>query len=80
MKPLMAGKAPFTTHGELTGTRDNYVHFEQEPYDQNALQRHLSEVTQVAVRLAGPHPDTAQERDRFERLEEELDAVLARWS
>jgi spectinomycin phosphotransferase len=45
-----------------------------------ALQRHLSEVTQVAVRLAGPHPDTAQERDRFERLEEELDAVLARWS
>jgi acetolactate synthase-1/2/3 large subunit len=36
---LMAGKAPFTTHGELTGTRDNYVHFVQEPYDQGALVR-----------------------------------------
>src|SRR5688572_28850528 len=36
---LMAGKAPFTTHGELTGTRDNYVHFVQEPYDQASLVR-----------------------------------------
>jgi acetolactate synthase-1/2/3 large subunit len=36
---LMAGKAPFTTHGELTGTRDNYVHFVQEPFDQAALVR-----------------------------------------
>src|SRR5262245_17332357 len=36
---LMAGKAPFTTHGELVGTRDNYVHFVQEPYDQGALVR-----------------------------------------
>src|SRR5262249_25577452 len=27
---LMAGKAPYTSHGELTGTRDNYVHFRQE--------------------------------------------------
>ncbi len=36
---LMAGKAPFTTHGELTGTRDNYVHFVQEPFDQGALVR-----------------------------------------
>jgi acetolactate synthase-1/2/3 large subunit len=36
---LMAGKAPFTTHGELTGTRDNYVHFVQEPYDQGSLVR-----------------------------------------
>src|SRR6195256_1315746 len=34
-----AGKAPFTTHGELTGTRDNYVHFVQEPFDQAALVR-----------------------------------------
>ena len=31
---LMAGKAPFTAHGELIGTRDNYVHFVQEPFDQ----------------------------------------------
>lgn len=45
-----------------------------------ALQRHLSEVTEDAVRLAGPHPDTARERRCFERLEEQLDAVLARWS
>src|SRR5260221_2752181 len=36
---LMAGRAPFTTHGELTGTRDNYVHFVQEPFDQAALVR-----------------------------------------
>src|ERR1700686_756142 len=36
---LMAGRAPFTTHGELTGTRDNYVHFVQEPFDQGALVR-----------------------------------------
>src|SRR5580693_8125971 len=28
---LMAGKAPFTTRGELLGTRDTYVHFVQEP-------------------------------------------------
>src|SRR5262245_8323319 len=36
---LMAGKAPYTSHGELTGTRDNYVHFVQEPFDQGALVR-----------------------------------------
>src|SRR6266480_4848551 len=36
---LMAGKAPFTAHGELVGTRDNYVHFVQEPFDQASLVR-----------------------------------------
>lgn len=36
---LMAGKAPYTSHGELHGTRDNYVHFIQEPYDQGSLVR-----------------------------------------
>ena len=36
---LMAGKAPYTSHGELVGTRDNYVHFVQEPYDQGSLVR-----------------------------------------
>src|SRR5882762_9341506 len=36
---LMAGRAPFTTHGELIGTRDNYVHFVQEPFDQGSLVR-----------------------------------------
>ncbi len=36
---LMAGKAPFTTHGELLGTRDTYVHFVQEPFDQASVVR-----------------------------------------
>src|SRR5262249_1257028 len=36
---LMAGKAPYTSHGELVGTRDNYVHFVQEPFDQGSLVR-----------------------------------------
>src|ERR1700726_3563443 len=36
---LMAGKAPFTTSHELVGTRDTYVHFVQEPFDQGSLVR-----------------------------------------
>jgi acetolactate synthase I/II/III large subunit len=36
---LMAGKAPYTTHGELVGTRDTHVHFVQEPFDQGSLVR-----------------------------------------
>jgi len=36
---LMAGRAPYTIHGELPGTRDNYVHFVQEPYDQASIVR-----------------------------------------
>ena len=36
---LMAGKAPFTIHGELPGSRDNYVHFVQDPYDIGSLVR-----------------------------------------
>lgn len=36
---LMAGKAPFTASGELPGTRDNYVHYIQEPFDQGSLVR-----------------------------------------
>jgi acetolactate synthase-1/2/3 large subunit len=36
---LIAGKAPFTSHGELPGTRDNYVHFIQEPFDQASIVR-----------------------------------------
>ncbi|MCK9507307.1 MAG: thiamine pyrophosphate-requiring protein [Pigmentiphaga sp.] len=36
---LMAGKAPFTAFGELTGSRDNYVHYIQEPFDQGSLVR-----------------------------------------
>ena len=36
---LMAGKAPFTSHGELPGSRDNYVHFVQDPFDIASLVR-----------------------------------------
>ncbi len=36
---LMAGKAPYTIHGELPGSRDNYVHFVQDPYDIGSLVR-----------------------------------------
>jgi acetolactate synthase I/II/III large subunit len=36
---LMAGRAPYTVRGELAGSRDNYVHFIQEPFDQAALVR-----------------------------------------
>jgi len=36
---LMAGKAPFSSAGELPGSRDNYVHFIQEPFDQGSLVR-----------------------------------------
>ena len=36
---LMAGKAPFSLHGELTASRDNYVHFVQDPYDIASLVR-----------------------------------------
>ncbi|MEJ8839183.1 thiamine pyrophosphate-requiring protein [Ramlibacter sp. AN1133] len=36
---LMAGKAPFTLRGELTGSRDNYVHFVQDPFDIGSLVR-----------------------------------------
>ena len=36
---LMAGKAPYTSHGELPGTRDDYVHFVQEPLDQAGIVR-----------------------------------------
>ena len=39
---LMAGKAPFTTRGELLGTRDSYVHFVQEPFDQASVVRPYS--------------------------------------
>jgi acetolactate synthase-1/2/3 large subunit len=36
---LMAGRAPHTLHGELPGTRDNYVHFVQDPFDLGSLVR-----------------------------------------
>ena len=36
---LIAGKAPFTIRGELEGSRDNYVHFVQDPFDIASLVR-----------------------------------------
>lgn len=36
---VMAGKSPFSIHGELAGSRDNYVHFVQEPFDQGSIIR-----------------------------------------
>jgi acetolactate synthase-1/2/3 large subunit len=36
---LMAGKAPYTAGNELVGSRDTYVHFVQEPFDQASLVR-----------------------------------------
>lgn len=36
---LMAGKAPFSTYGELHGGRQSFVHFVQEPYDQGSVVR-----------------------------------------
>jgi acetolactate synthase I/II/III large subunit len=30
---LFAGRAPYTIHGELPGSRDTYVHFVQDPFD-----------------------------------------------
>ena len=36
---LIAGRAPSTIHGELTGSRDNYVHFVQDPFDIGSLVR-----------------------------------------
>ncbi len=36
---LLAGRAPYTVRGELAGSRDSYVHFIQEPFDQASIVR-----------------------------------------
>jgi acetolactate synthase I/II/III large subunit len=36
---LIAGSAPFTSFGEREGSRDTYVHFIQQPFDQGSLVR-----------------------------------------
>lgn len=36
---LMAGKAPYTLRDELPGSRDNYVHFVQDPFDMASVVR-----------------------------------------
>ncbi|WP_022719848.1 thiamine pyrophosphate-requiring protein [Rhodopseudomonas sp. B29] len=36
---LFAGRAPFSIHGELTGSRDTYVHFIQDSFDPGSIVR-----------------------------------------
>jgi len=36
---LFAGRAPFTVHGELKGSRDTYVHFVQDSFDPASILR-----------------------------------------
>ncbi len=36
---LFAGRAPYTLHGELKGSRDTYVHFVQDPFDMGSIVR-----------------------------------------
>jgi acetolactate synthase-1/2/3 large subunit len=36
---LFAGRAPYTLHGELPGSRDTYVHFVQDPFDITSIVR-----------------------------------------
>ena len=36
---LVAGRAPFTSHGEMKGSRDSYVHFIQDPFDIGSIVR-----------------------------------------
>ena len=36
---VMAGRAPYSSHGELPGSRDAYVHFVQDPFDQASIVR-----------------------------------------
>ena len=65
---LMAGKAPYTTGNELVGSRDTYVHFVQEPFDQAQPGAALHEVgMDAAVRRRGeggaaPRPHHHAER------------------
>lgn len=45
-----------------------------------ALQWHLSEITENAVRFSRPHEDTPDERRRFGALEQELIGLITGWS
>jgi len=66
---VMAGRTPWTTKGELTGTRSNPIHWEQEVYDQGGLVRQYTKwdyeirtvenaslIVQSAFRIAGSEP------------------------
>jgi spectinomycin phosphotransferase len=45
-----------------------------------ALQRHLSRIAEHAVQFSRPHEDTDDDRRAFGELEEELAALVARWT
>ena len=53
---VMAGRAPFSSRGELPGGRDTYVHFVQEPFDQAGLVR-----PNVKWEYTLPAPEVARE-------------------
>jgi len=53
---VMAGRAPFSSRGELPGGRDTYVHFVQEPFDQAGLVRPY-----VKWEYTLPAPEVARE-------------------
>ena len=53
---LMAGRAPFTIRGELAGSRDNPVHFIQEPYDQAGLVHQYQELQKTLKTELGMEP------------------------
>jgi acetolactate synthase-1/2/3 large subunit len=66
---VMAGRTPWTTKGELPGSRSNRIHWEQEVYDQSGLVRQYTKwdyeirtvenaalVVQSAFRIAGSEP------------------------
>lgn len=53
---LIAGQAPYTVRGERIGTRDNYVHFVQDPFDIGSLVRPY-----VKWEYALPDPVVAKE-------------------
>ena len=45
-----------------------------------ALQWHLARITELAVRFSRPHEDTADDRQAFAELEEQLTCLLPRWA
>ncbi|HTD46430.1 MAG TPA: thiamine pyrophosphate-binding protein, partial [bacterium] len=66
---ILAGRAPFTDRGELTGSRDSYVQFIQDIYDQAGIVRpyvkweyelhrgaNIGRIVQRALRLAVAEP------------------------
>jgi acetolactate synthase-1/2/3 large subunit len=86
---ILAGRTPFTDRGELKGSRDSYVQFLQDIYDQSGIVRpyvkweyelhrgaNIGLVVQRALRLAAAEPGgPVYLTAPREVLEEPLDAV-----